>query len=171
MVVGAWVSQSHRGCRSKGMANGNRHSPNISGCGYSMSAICDAIAGENPSLENVKLLLQHGLQLTGMPGSGRGGMLAAGASGNLEALRLLLDYGANLDERDGFCDMDDLCREQDEGCTPLWLACSKGHVEVVRFLLEEGADPGAENKMGVTCVEAATEGGHEEIVRLLKGNM
>lgn len=93
-------------------------------------------------------------------------MLAAAAVGNMEALALLLHYGADLEERDGFPYFD--VEDKDIGCTPLWQACSNGQTEAVKFLLERGAYPRAATNVGVTCVEAAREGGHDEVVKLLE---
>ena len=52
---------------------------------------------------------------------------AASSRGWLEAARLLLSYGAKVDEKD------------DEGRTPLQVAGSKGHEELTKLLLEHGA--------------------------------
>lgn len=52
--------------------------------------------------------------------------------------------------------------------TPLWCASFRGHVEIVRILLENGAE--VECRMhGESAVEAAYKEGHEEVVKLLKG--
>ena len=53
----------------------------------------------------------------------------ASSSGLLEAARLLLSYGARVDEKD------------DMGRTPFQLAASEGHDEITKLLLEHGAVP------------------------------
>jgi len=51
--------------------------------------------------------------------------------------------------------------------TPLYAAAFRGHLEVVRILLEAGADIEID-WFGQTTLEAAQEGEHEEVVKLLK---
>lgn len=53
------------------------------------------------------------------------------------------------------------------GSTPLILAASKGHEDVVCLLLEEGADIEAKNKYGNTPLILAASRNREDVVRLL----
>ena len=54
-------------------------------------------------------------------------------------------------------------------------AARGGHVEVVRALIDEGADPGATEAHGWTALRIATDEGHDEVVAVLRdldpGNM
>ena len=55
--------------------------------------------------------------------------------------------------------------------TPLHEAARRGHIEVVRFLLEKGAYVGAVNDLwGRTALHEAAKGGHIEVVRFLVEN-
>ena len=57
------------------------------------------------------------------------------------------------------------------GCTPgvlLRLASGHGNRELVRALLERGADPTIRTEYGMNAVDVARERGHDEIVRLLE---
>ena len=47
------------------------------------------------------------------------------------------------------------------------MACGNGHLEVVRLLLEKGADINSRNLFGETSLDIACYKGHLEIVRLL----
>jgi ankyrin repeat protein len=48
-------------------------------------------------------------------------------------------------------------------------AAYHGHVELVRYLLQRGADPRLENREGHTALHFAQEQHHAEIVKLLEG--
>ncbi|XP_069050778.1 protein phosphatase 1 regulatory subunit 27b isoform X1 [Lepisosteus oculatus] len=57
-------------------------------------------------------------------------------SGNLECVKLLVKYGADIHQRD------------EEGWTPLHIACSDGHPYIARYLLSLGASVEAVNENG-----------------------
>uniref|UniRef100_A0A667Y0L2 Protein phosphatase 1, regulatory subunit 27b n=1 Tax=Myripristis murdjan TaxID=586833 RepID=A0A667Y0L2_9TELE len=57
-------------------------------------------------------------------------------SGNLECVKLLVKYGADIHQRD------------EEGWTPLHMACSDGFPDIARYLLSLGADHELENDCG-----------------------
>jgi ankyrin repeat protein len=86
---------------------------------------------EGKVIETVRRLLEYGadpnIRCDG--GSGSTPLHLASFGGSLEVTRLLLSYGANIDEKDG------------EGKTPFRLASSYGHNEIMRLLLEQGAVP------------------------------
>jgi ankyrin repeat protein len=71
-----------------------------------------------------------------------------------EVVRLLLEHEATVDARD--------CCER----TPLYPASMYGHLEVVRLLLDHGADANIQGSSG-TPLQMATTNGHHEIARLL----
>ena len=74
--------------------------------------------------------------------------------GDLEAIKSLLDGGANSDDTDG------------SGSTPLLLACQSGYIEAARTLLDCGAavDRG---RGTLTPVSVALWNGHVDVARLL----
>jgi len=78
--------------------------------------------------------------------------------GSVEAAELLLDHGAEVDQ-------------ESLGTTGLHWAVMRGHVDLVAFLLERGADPLARgysfDAAGRTPGEEARARGRDEIVRLL----
>jgi ankyrin repeat protein len=115
--------------------------------------------------------------------------------GNLEAVQLLLEHGANFNMRnekgqtplhktliemkDGFEDryfdsirflLDhgaDVDAPDNDKLTPLHVASQYGSVRATRLLLEHGASVHLQNHDGKTASEIASAEGHEEITRLL----
>ena len=47
------------------------------------------------------------------------------------------------------------------------LAANNGHIEVVKLLLENGADVTIATESGITPLNSASGGGHVEVVKLL----
>lgn len=77
--------------------------------------------------------------------------------GQVDAVRLLLGRGAEVDRRaTGWMTG-----------TALHSAASAGHTDVVRILLEADADPSARQSGGFTPLHAAALGGNVEMARLL----
>lgn len=71
----------------------------------------------------------------------RGGLLSLAVNhGKLEIVQLLLDLGADVDER---LMLDELEEPTPSWGTPLWYASLAGHREIVELLLDRGADPNA----------------------------
>ena len=74
----------------------------------------------------------------------------------LTAERLIAhEHGAHVDARDNY--------ER----TPLYHACRRGDIEMVRALLSQGADPNAAAKNGSTPLHCAAESGNLTAVRML----
>ena len=56
---------------------------------------------------------------------------------------------------------------QNSGATPLWVAAENGHLDVVRHLVEGGADKDQAKISGATPLHIAAENGHLDVVRYL----
>jgi ankyrin repeat protein len=89
-------------------------------------------------------------------------LMAAVTAGDATAVRLLLDAGADVDERfpvvNGFNDAH----------TPLLVAARDGHTEIAEVLLRAGADVNAvEPTFGAVPLHKAVYNGHADLTRLL----
>jgi ankyrin repeat protein len=86
-------------------------------------------------------------------------LIRAAKSGDIETMKALLATDAGLlDARDK------------DGSTPLHCAAWKGHYEIVKFLLEAGADANAHNgneHWGTTPLHAAAHANQANIAELL----
>lgn len=88
--------------------------------------------------------------------SGYTPLLYASRSGNLEACQVLVAYGADVNVKTPSLEQ-----------TSLHRAAAQGHKDVVNFLLQNGADPTALDKQGMTALDLATREKHYDIVQLL----
>ena len=82
---------------------------------------------------------------------------AHGGSSSVEKAQLLLEYGADIDAID-----------EEYRSTPLGLAARVGRLELVKLLLERGANPTAAGAPWATPLAWAKKRGHQEIVALLE---
>lgn len=121
-----------------------------------------AVLGRHP--EMARLLVEHGADPDvmsmgpGAPLESTVGLLAA--TGKADALRMLLDLGADPDYR-----------IKATGPTPLMAALLAGKLETARLLVERGADPALANGKGETAsdfaVAAAALTGNQDFVDVL----
>lgn len=100
----------------------------------------------------VELLLLHGADANATNKFGASALMAAVAGGDSRSVELLLAHGANVnaapaDDRQGF--------RFGGGRTPLMWAAYRGHVEIMRTLLNAGADPNAALFRGTPLSQSA----------------
>ena len=82
-------------------------------------------------------------------------LISASRNGNLEAVRLLLKRGVDVNATNIL------------GFSALEVASSNGHLKVVRLLLDAGAEINAKSSMGTTPLIGASYNGLLEVVKLL----
>jgi ankyrin repeat protein len=83
-------------------------------------------------------------------------LLAATRKGDLTAVKSLLDQGASVNAKSPY------------GSTPLFFACDRGHTEIIKLLIERGADVNVEDTFyHATALTWAMQKKRAPIVKLL----
>jgi len=86
-------------------------------------------------------------------------LLVAAIEGNLKKIKeLVLDWNADVNIRNEY------------GDTPLHWAAGKGHIDMVKFLLESGADKSIRNRVNETPRCWAVWAGNTQILKILQDN-
>ncbi|CAK40758.1 hypothetical protein CBS115989_9903 [Aspergillus niger] len=91
--------------------------------------------------------------------------IAAAEMGNMEALKLLVEHGADLEEARGWwfnCGV-----EGDVWGTALYRAAFKGQRDSVAYLLDKGASTRFKDEKGRSIMWAARQGDNKEVISLL----
>ncbi|XP_061442853.1 ankyrin repeat and KH domain-containing protein 1 isoform X2 [Rhineura floridana] len=104
----------------------------------------------------VKVLLKAGANIEDHNENGHTPLMEAASAGHVEVAGVLLEYGAGINTHSN---------EFKESA--LTLACYKGHLDMVRFLLEAGADQEHKTDEMHTALMEACMDGHVEVARLL----
>ena len=123
--------------------------------GEGTQGLTDAVSSCN--LDRARELLNRGADAnaTGVDVAGKiTYLMAASRSGDYAIANLLLDSGANVDDR------------SDYGLTALMFACSAGHESIAKLLMSNGAGIDERDTWGKTALMCAAGEGHTEIVGL-----
>jgi len=107
---------------------------------------------------SVEQLLNRGADITPRNKAGRTALRLACTGGNPETIRLLLDHARRQNS------LDDVLRT---GGPAIAIAAGNGYHEIVRMLLENGADPDRLNGSRGHGLNAALMAGHTDIARTL----
>lgn len=145
-------------------------------------------AGWTGRADVARLLLQHGAKAWEGQDDGWTPLLLAGYWGYSDMVPVLVEAGADVNRTASVGAPAEIETLNAEGGHPpdplkrpssgkaasylehsaLMLAAAKGHLDTVRVLLEQGADPRAKSILGQSAVGVARRAGHQEIVRLLE---
>lgn len=107
-------------------------------------------------IDVVKLLIENNANVEDHNANGHTPLMEAASAGHVAVAKILVENGASINSHS------DEFKE-----SALTLACYKGHLEMVRFLLEAGADQEHKTEEMHTALMEASMDGHVEVARLL----
>ncbi|KAL9099816.1 MAG: hypothetical protein Q9163_004739 [Psora crenata] len=122
-----------------------------------------AAVAQLASVEMAALLIEHGARV-----QGSGAIVMAAEEGNLNMVEMLLDKGADIDEIGIEHPTDEMYRE-DMG-SALHRAVNGSHRDVVRFLIEKGANVHLKDVLGRTPLDLALARKNNDIVKMLEAS-
>ena len=105
----------------------------------------------------VQILLNYEATFNVKTGVGWTPLYGAAASNAPETVQLLLDWGAHINDN----------ADLQYGGVTLWEASKSGYDDILKILLEKGADSSIESVYGTTPMHGAMFRGHEGVVKLL----
>ena len=119
----------------------------LNGCGFLSEPISPLItAARSGNVAKIQELAASGTDMNAPGGvNGWTPLMHAVHTNQLASVKALLDRGATVDLHAG-------------GTTALIMAAGYGYTDIVKVLLEHGADPRAASRNGTTALEAAFEG-------------
>lgn len=144
-------------------------------------------------LAEIQDLLSNGADPNTQDGRGWCPLMWASAEGHKEVVDLLLEHGADPNvvnylgrsaimyaSNYGFCDIAKVLLEKGvipnpsrefTDHPPLSAAADKGHLEVVKLLVEHGANVKHKGKDNKTALDISMEAGHGEVAKYLRNKM
>jgi len=112
-------------------------------------------AAREGDVASIERLLAAGLPIDAQDADGRTPIMVATVARRTDAVRALVDAGADVDIRDNRLD------------NVFLYAGAEGLLDILRIANEAGADPALTNRFGGIALIPASERGHVEVVRYL----
>ncbi len=115
----------------------------------------DTATNESQNVQKIRELLEKGVGTNTFHSSGQTLLIAMARKGEVEAIKILFDAGADLEQ----CDFHDK--------TALMYAVEADHEEVAQLLIDAGADVNAKNHQGRTALMYAAYKNNSEFIEIL----
>jgi len=109
------------------------------------------------SLEAIELLIEHGMDLLQTSREGLGAVDYAIKYRREDIVTLCKNAGVDLSKS-----------QRKSGLTPLMLAASFNDIEMMKYLISEGADPKERDKYGMDAIDYAAKLGQKSAVKFLE---
>ncbi len=129
----------------------------INSCDEPVRETALMVAAGGGNLEVVKYLVEHGANMDQMSCEGSTAIMPAILRGQTDVIRYLISKGANTNYK----------ITSGHKFSPLQLACQLGHADIVRSLLDAGADVNSVAGDGSTPLISAVFKGHIDVVKML----
>lgn len=110
---------------------------------------------KNGNIEEVKLLLDQGIDINSKDSQGRTALMLAAYANNAEMAELLINRGADVNLQDHMKN------------SPFLYAGAEGYLEILKLTIKAGADPSILNRFGGTALIPASEHGYIDVVKVL----
>ena len=136
------------------------NTPYVDDEGETHNLLLDSIVVENGDFAN--LLISKGADIYSVDDKKVTTLLQASHRGMVDVVKALLTKHASDGDKSGWVDS-----TSDEEITPLIAACSEGHSEVAKLLIDAKANINAKDKDQTNSLMAAAARGHTDIVELL----
>ena len=145
---------------SKLLAVGAKENPDYVNARNNSGTTPLMITCSNGHVNVATYLVEHGANIHLQDKNGFTCLHYASERGHVEVVSKLLAVGAKENP-------DYVNAPNHSGSTPLMVTCYNGHVNIATYLVEHGANIHLQDKNGFTCLHAAAEGGHVEVVSKL----
>ena len=130
-------------------------------------------AAESGDYYEVKRLIEAGADVNAQSKAGWTALMLASEKGHIDIVKLLVEEGADVNSVTKFevrsTSYGGIYKDYEPtgGYTALMAASEYGHTEIVKLLIEGGADINAQDEDSYTALRYAVREGHTEIVKLL----
>ncbi|XP_061922215.1 ankyrin-2b isoform X12 [Entelurus aequoreus] len=141
------------------------------------------LAAKEGHVDLVQELLERGVALNSATKKGNTALHISSLAGQIEVVKILVKQGADINTQSQVksngirfpsswstvcCYI--LCFIVQNGFTPLYMAAQENHLDVVRYLLENGGNQSTATEDGFTPLAIALQQGHNQVVSILLEN-